>query len=69
MTRYQTAVATLSMWLTKARTPSDARPLSLHVSSWRPDVAPRKPLLLVRLWRGIGARRRRHDVQTTKNWF
>jgi len=69
MTRYQTAVATLSMWLTKARTPSDARPLSLHLSSRRPDVAPRKPLLLVRLWHAIGARRRQPAVQTTKKGF
>jgi hypothetical protein len=39
MTRYETAVATFSMWLTKARTPHDAQPLSLHLRSKRRDVA------------------------------
>jgi len=58
MTRYETAVAALSMWLTKARTPSDPRPLSLHPDLQRRDASSQKPPLLARLWRTVGARDR-----------
>ena len=52
MTRYETAVATLSMWLTETRTPSDAPPLTSHRSSRRFDVAPQKAALFATLFEG-----------------
>lgn len=38
MTRYQSAVATFSMWLTKARAPRDTQPFSLHLKPSRRDA-------------------------------
>jgi hypothetical protein len=59
MTRYQTAVATLSVWLTKARTPSDevqeARTDSLPRDWHRPELPWDRPSFPVRLWRTIAS--------------
>jgi hypothetical protein len=79
MSRYQTAMATLSSALEKARTPTDNRSAERHSRkfaehradsastrrTWeRSDASHTRPLLLVRMWRAVTAWSARRDFNS-----